>query len=82
MQERYTLTIYGETKLGGQVAKRPTSQDKTKVIIALIITGVWAFSFIASVIPWFGYKPDPGIHGMMLIVAGGFFGSGIIGRDK
>lgn len=50
-------------------------------IIALVVTGVWALSFVASAVPGSSYKADPYIHTVMLAVAGGLFASGLRG-DK
>lgn len=79
--ERSLTNSGGEEKLG-RMARRQNDFDRVKIIIALAVTGVWIVSFLASLIPVLEYKPDPGVHAIMLIVAGAFFGSGFIKGDK
>jgi hypothetical protein len=50
-------------------------------IIALVITAVWATSFIADIISS-NYEPSPYIHGIMMLVAGAAFGDSVIRRSR
>lgn len=74
-------TNYGGEEELGPMVKRQNDFDRVKIVIALIVAGVWAVSFLASLIPALGYEPDPGIHGVMLIVVGSLFGSTMLRRD-
>lgn len=49
--------------------------------IAIVITVVWAASFIVSVInPQ--YAPPPTLHALMMVVAGAAFGNAVLGRKN
>lgn len=50
--------------------------------IAYIITGVWAVSFLADIIPAIEYEPSPFIHAIMLVVVGAIFGVQITKNGK
>lgn len=54
--------------------------DKVRNGIAITITVVWAASFLVGVIEP-RYQVDAAIHGIMLVVAGGAFGSSIVKRN-
>jgi len=43
----------------------------------MVVTVVWACSFVASVIPALHYSPPEAIHAAMLLVVGGIFGTEI-----
>jgi len=36
-----------------------------------VVTGVWLANFLAALVPSLNYKPDPAIHGVFMLVAGG-----------
>lgn len=36
-----------------------------------IVTGVWVANFAIALIPGLDYKPDPAIHGVFMLIAGG-----------
>lgn len=62
--------------------RRPKkSMDDVKIIIALVVTTVWAISFLMDII-LDEYSPNPGIHGVMLVVAGALFSTNLIRGDK
>lgn len=47
----------------------------TRVIIAIIITLVWAASYVAAIFS--NYHPPVEVNGIMLLVGGYFFGTGL-----
>lgn len=53
------------------------SDTKLRLWIAGVVTVVWACSFVADVIPSLDYNPPQAIHGAMLLVVGGIFGTEI-----
>lgn len=63
--------------------KKPHNALNPKIInfIALIVTLVWAGSFIAD-ISTITYNPPPQIHTVMLSIVGSIFGFQIVGRSK
>lgn len=49
-------------------------------LIALIVTIVWALSFVADVVIQ-NYEPSPYIHTVMLAVAGAAFARSVVAKD-
>ncbi len=47
--------------------------------IAIVVTAVWAVSFIAD-IALSSYEPSPYLHVIMMMVAGAAFGTNIVRR--
>lgn len=54
--------------------------DKVRNGIAIVITGAWAASVIVGLINP-AYQVPSGVHGIMLVVAGGAFGANILRRN-
>lgn len=54
---------------------------KTTNIIALVVTGVWALSFIADIILT-SYEPSPYLHAIMMTVAGAAFGGSLLKKTS
>ena len=51
------------------------SDAKLRLWVAVVVTVVWACSFVADVVPSLNYNPAQAIHGAMLVVVGGLFGA-------
>lgn len=49
-------------------------------IVALVVTTVWAISFLAD-IPMKSYEPSPYIHAIMLTVAGSAVANSMVKRN-
>lgn len=47
-------------------------------VIALVVTFVWGFSFIADIVPMVDYSPSPYIHLAMMSIIGAAYGSKFI----
>jgi len=45
--------------------------------LAIVVTTVWAVSFVVSAVPGSNYSPPAGVHGAMMIVLGAVFGARI-----
>ena len=58
---------------------RDTSRLRT--LVASVVTFVWAGSFVAD-ITTADYAPDPSIHLVMMVIAGGLFGHEIVRRAR
>lgn len=56
--------------------KSPNDQQ-IATILAIVITVVWAISFIVDIIV-LEYNPSASVHALMMIVAGAVFGEGLI----
>jgi hypothetical protein len=56
----------------------PTSHLKAR--IAVVVTVVWAISFLADIVPALNYEPSPYIHLAFMLVLGGLFGASFVGR--
>lgn len=56
-------------------------QRKFIDVLAWLITGAWATSFIVDMTPY-PYDPPPTIHALMLIVVGAAFGTSLIKRGE
>lgn len=55
----------------------PPPDLRLRLWVAGVVTVVWGCSFVADVIPSLNYNPPQAIHGAMLLVVGGIFGSEI-----
>lgn len=53
------------------------SNNKVATILASVITGAWATSFIVDIVVK-DYDPSPSVHALMMMVAGAVFGEGLI----
>lgn len=53
---------------------------RLRLWIAGVVTVVWACSFVADVVPSLNYNPPQAIHGAMLLVVGGIFGTEVARR--
>jgi hypothetical protein len=60
---------------------RLVRQGKVAIFIACTVTGVWALSTLWAIVHP-AYRPDPGIHTVMLAVAGGFLGTGLVQKRR
>lgn len=49
--------------------------------IAIVITIVWATSFIVGILNP-GYNPPPTLGPLMMLVAGGLFGKAVLGKKN
>lgn len=54
--------------------------DRIRNGIAVVITAVWAVSFLADIASD-SYEPSPYLHAIMLVVAGSAFGASIVTRN-
>lgn len=52
------------------------SSNRVRLAIAVAVTGIWAASYIISLVNHL-YHPPPELNGLMLIVSGFFFASGM-----
>ncbi len=50
--------------------------------IAIVVTLVWAVSFVADIIPSANYDPPTAIHAAFMVVVGSIFGVQLFSRDK
>lgn len=50
-------------------------------VIAIIVTSVWALSFVADILMT-TYEPSPYLHAIMMTVAGSAFAGSMIKKDK
>ena len=55
---------------------------RVKTAIAVVVTVVWALSFLADIALGEAYSPSPYVHGMMMVVAGAAFGRSILSDKK
>lgn len=53
--------------------------QQTRRIVMLVVTSVWAASFVAD-IAMAEYSPSPYIHAAMMAILGALFGREVIGR--
>lgn len=58
-----------------------SSNNKVATGLAIVITIVWAISFIVDVLVK-GYDPPASVHALMMMVAGAVFGEGLLKTRK
>lgn len=58
-----------------------SSNNKVATGLAIVITVVWAISFIVDVIVT-AYDPPASVHALMMMVAGAVFGEGLLKTRK
>lgn len=58
-------------------APNNVSNNKIATVMAIVITVVWAVSFLVDIVVE-EYDPPPSVHALMMIVAGAVFGEGLI----
>lgn len=51
-----------------------------RVVVASVVTAVWASNFLAGLVPALHYKPDQAINGIFMTIVGGMVA--LSARDK